>query len=116
MIQKLVPLLALLALMPGPRGLGAEVKTVRVPQGGEVPEVVLDDGVLHMTYGQGLPGNGYYVCSRDGGKTFTDPVQLNHDPDTVTTGHERGPRLALGKDGVVHVLWMGYYKKGGGVM
>jgi hypothetical protein len=115
-MQRLVPLLTLLALVPAMPGLCAEVKTVRVPQGGEVPEVVLDGaGVLHMTYGRGLPGNGYYVRSRDGGKTFTDPVQLNHDPDTVTTGHERGPKLALGMDGVIHVVWMGYYKRGGGI-
>jgi hypothetical protein len=117
MIQRSLPLLALLALMAGVPGRCAEVKTLRVPHGGEVPEVVLDgEGVLHMTYGWGLPGNGYYVCSRDGGKSFTEPVQLNHDPDTVTTGRERGPKLALGKGGVIHVVWMGYYKKAGGII
>jgi hypothetical protein len=99
-----------------PLGLGAEVKTIRVPRGGEVPEVVLDaKGVLHMTYGRGAPGNGYYVQSTDMGKTFSRPLQLNQRKDTVTTGMERGPKLAVGKDGVLHVVWLGYYKKGGGV-
>jgi hypothetical protein len=99
-----------------PAGDCAEVKTIRVPDGGEVPEVVLDArGVLHVTYGRGAPGNAYYVQSSDFGKTFTRPVQLNRRADTVTTGMERSPKLALGKDGVVHVVWLGYYKQGGGV-
>jgi hypothetical protein len=93
-----------------------DVRTVRVPDRGQVPEVVLDArGVWHVTYGRGLPGNAYYVQSRDGGKTFTKPVRLNANPDTVTTGMERGPKLALGKHGIIHVVWLGYYKKGGGV-
>jgi hypothetical protein len=114
MIRKFAPLCMLFSLAPA--GDCAEVKTLRVPGGGEVPEVVLDaNRVLHMTYGRGAPGNGYYVQSRDLGKTFTRPVQLNQRADTVTTGMERGPKLALGKDGVLHVVWLGYYKKGGGV-
>jgi hypothetical protein len=28
---------------------------------------------------------------------------------------ERGPKLALGKDGVIHVVWIRFYKQGGGV-
>ena len=93
----------------------AEVRSVRVPGGGQVPDVKLDPaGVLHMTYGTGLPGDAFYVQSKDGGKTFSPPVKLNTKAATVTTGMERGPRLALGKDGVIHVLWQGWYKTGGG--
>src|SRR5687767_6770972 len=87
----------------------AEVRTVRVPAGGQVPDVKLDGaGVLHMTYGNGLPGDAFYAQSRDSGRTFSRPVKLNTKAATVTTGMERGPRLALGKDGVIHVLWQGY--------
>jgi hypothetical protein len=94
----------------------AEVKTIRVPHRGEVPEVVLDaQGVLHMTYGRGLPGNAYYVRSSDCGKTFSEPVQLNRQEEVVTVTTERGPKLAIGKDGSVHVVWLGYYKAGGGI-
>ena len=104
-----------LAIVPGLAR--AEVRTVRPPDGGQVPDIVVDAaGVLHMTYGVNQAGNAFYVRSTDGGKTFTKPVQLNKRPDTVTTGMERGPRLALGKDGVIHVLWGGHYKKGGGVI
>ncbi|HEV3262507.1 MAG TPA: sialidase family protein [Gemmataceae bacterium] len=111
-----LPLWVLLTISASTPGTHADVKTVRVPHGGEVPEVFLDaKGVLHMAYGRGLPGNGYYVQSRDGGKTFTKPVQVNRHPDTVTTGRERGPKLAVGKDGVVHVVWLGEYKETGGV-
>ena len=114
MIRRLALLHALFLLAPACPS--AEVKAIRVPRGGEVPEVVLDaKGVLHMTYGRGAPGNGFYVQSKVLGKTFTAPVQLNQRTDTVTTGMERGPKLALGKDGVLHVVWLGYYKKGGGV-
>jgi hypothetical protein len=114
MIRRLALLHAFFLLAPA--CLCAEVKAIRVPRGGEVPEVVLEaKGVLHVTYGRGAPGNGYYVQSKDLGKTFTAPVQLNQRADTVTTGMERGPKLALGKDGVLHVVWLCYYKKGGGV-
>ncbi len=108
-------LLGTLALL-ATHGRSTEVVRVRVPHGGAVPEVVLDaGGVLHMTYGRGAPGNAYYVESRDHGRTFSRPVRLNRRTDTVTTGGERGPKLALGKDGMIHVVWLGFYKTGGGV-
>jgi hypothetical protein len=94
----------------------AEVRTIRAPNSGQVPDVAVDaQGTLHMTYGVGQGGNAFHVQSGDGGKTFTKPVQLNRRADTVTTGMERGPRIALGKDGVIHVVWHGYYKRGGGM-
>lgn len=100
----------------GAPGLGAKVRVVHAPRGAEVPEVVLDQqGVLHMAYGRGAPGDAFYVRSADRGRTFTRPVRLNRRAGTVTTGGERGPKIALGKDGVVHVVWLGYYQKGGGV-
>jgi hypothetical protein len=112
----LLPLFALLASAACAAGSRAEIKIVRVPDGGQVPEVVLDSkGVLHLTYGRGSPGNAYYVQSHNGGRSFTPPVQLNRQPNTVTTGMERGPKLAVGKDGIVHVTWLGYYKIGGGI-
>jgi hypothetical protein len=93
----------------------AEVRAVRAPDNGQVPEAVIDaKGILHLAYGSGQSGNAFYVRSTDGGKTFTKPVRINQRADTVTCGMERGPRLALGKDGVIHSCWDGFYKKGGG--
>jgi hypothetical protein len=87
---------------------------VRTPNGGQVPEVVPDArGVWHLTYG--LQQDAYYVASRDGGKTFTAPVRLNQRAGTVTVGGERGPKVALGQDGSIHVVWLGHYQKGGGM-
>jgi hypothetical protein len=95
--------------------LAAEVRSLTLPAGARVPDVAQDaGGVIHATYGTGLPGDGCYIRSADGGKTFSTPVKLNQRGGTVTTGMERGPKLALGKDGVIHVVWLAYYKKGGG--
>ena len=87
---------------------------IRTPNSGLVPEVSLDkNGILHMTYGK--DSDGYYVQSRDGGKTFSSPVQLNRRPGTVTVGGERGPKIAIGKDGAIHVAWLGDYQRKGGI-
>ncbi|NCO34991.1 MAG: exo-alpha-sialidase [Armatimonadetes bacterium] len=87
---------------------------VRVPNSGLVPEAVCDaKGILHLAYGIG--NEAYYVQSNDAGKTFSAPVLLNRRSGTVTVGGERGPKLAVGKDGVIHVVWLGHYQRGGGV-
>lgn len=88
--------------------------TIRTPQQGRVPEVALDQqGVLHLAYGKDQ--DGYYVQSRDQGKTFTAPVKINQRASTITVGAERGVKIALGKDGVIHAVWLGHYQKGGGI-
>jgi hypothetical protein len=93
---------------------GTPVSVIRIPDGGLVPEVLLDQqGVLHMAYGR--DSDGYYVQSRDGGKTFTKPVKINQRPDMVTVGGERGPKIAIGKDGAIHVAWLGQYQRNGGI-
>ncbi|MBI4454502.1 MAG: hypothetical protein HY644_01240 [Acidobacteria bacterium] len=92
----------------------AAVRTIRTPHGAETPEALLDSkGILHLAYGLG--NDAYYVQSRDGGRTFTNPVRLNQRVSTVTVGGERGPKLALGKDGMIHVVWLGHYQRGGGI-
>lgn len=96
--------------------LWADVRIVRIPKGGQVPDVVRDvKGTLHVVYGNGLPGDAFYLQSTDEGLTFSRAVRLNQRAATVTTGMERGPKIALGKDGMIHVVWLGYYRKGGGV-
>ncbi|MBS1810392.1 MAG: hypothetical protein JST84_19670 [Acidobacteria bacterium] len=82
---------------------------------GRVPEVVQDRrGVLHLTYGK--ENDGYYVQSRDGGKTFSPAIKVNQRAGTVTVGGERGVKIALGKDGIIHLVWLGHYQKGGGIL
>lgn len=90
------------------------IVTIHAPHQGRVPEVALDQkGVLHLVYGQ--EQDGFYVQSRDGGKTFTAPVQVNQRAGTITVGAERGVKIALGKDGTIHLVWLGHYQKGGGI-
>ncbi|MBA3257752.1 MAG: hypothetical protein H0T64_14065, partial [Pyrinomonadaceae bacterium] len=91
---------------------GTPVSVIRTPDGGLVPEVSLDkQGVLHLAYGKG--SDGYYVQSRDGGKTFSSPVQLNRRAGIVAVGGERGPKIAIGKDGAIQVAWLG--QRSGGI-
>ena len=90
------------------------IVTIRTPNQGRVPEVVLDQrDVLHLAYGKDQ--DGYYVQSRDGGRTFGAPVKVNQRAGTITVGAERGVKIAVGKDGVIHVVWLGHYQKGGGI-
>jgi hypothetical protein len=61
------------------------------------------DGVLHMVYGLG--DNALYVRSKDNGGTFSSPVKVNSSGKVCLTMGERGPKLALGRDGSIHVVW-----------
>ena len=90
------------------------VTPIQTPNQGRVPEIAQDKkGVLHLTYGK--DNDAFYVQSHDGGKSFSAPVKLNQRPDTVTVGGERGAKIVLGKNGMIHVVWLGHYRLGGGV-
>jgi hypothetical protein len=93
---------------------GPDVKIIRVPNGGIQPQVAVDKkGVVHMTYFKGEPAHGdvFYVTSKDWGTTFSSPIQVNSEPGTaIASGTIRGPRLAIGKNGRVHVAWNGTSK------
>jgi hypothetical protein len=83
----------------------------RVPNDGMKPSASLDEaGVLHLVYFGGKPqeGDAFYVTSRDGGATFSAPLRVNSQAGSVlgATGI-RGPKLALGGNGRVHVAWNG---------
>ena len=87
------------------------VAVIRVPNGGAYPQVQTDGrGRMHMIYFKGDPRHGdiFYVRSDDGGKTFTQPLRVNSQPDSaLIIGTIRGPHLAIGKNERVHVAWMG---------
>lgn len=68
------------------------------------------DGTVHMIYFKGDPGAGnvYYVQKAPNASGFTKPVRVNNHPGSaIAAGTVRGPQMALGKDGRVHVAWMG---------
>lgn len=90
---------------------GKKVTTLRVPNGGIQPQVVVDGkGAVHMIYFSGPPMHGdlFYVRSQDGGATFSNAIQINSQPGSaVATGNVRGAHVAVGKNARVHVAWMG---------
>ncbi len=80
------------------------VRMVKAPAGCFVPDVAVDaKGVLHMVYALNLQA--YYIQSADNGTTFTAPVQVNSAGTVCFKMGERGPKLAVGSDGVIHVVW-----------
>lgn len=87
------------------------VDVLRVPDAGIQPDVVVDAaGVLHLVYLAGSPGNAdvFYTSSRDGGQHFAPRVRVNSQPGSaIATGTIRGAQLALGRNGLVHVVWNG---------
>jgi hypothetical protein len=104
-------LLPAAGLLPGASGPPRRVAVLRVPQGGIQPQVAVDGkGVVHMIYFAGDPAHGdlYYVRSRDAGSSFSRPLQVNSQPGSaIAVGNIRGARLAIGRNGRVHVAWNG---------
>jgi hypothetical protein len=70
-----------------------------------VPDAEISaDGAIHIAYVGGK--DAWYVKSIDDGKTLSAPLRINSEPGTVHPPNMfRGPDLALGKNGRVHVIW-----------
>ena len=93
------------------QGAMPDVRIVQLPEGALVPDAVMDGGgVLHMVYGLG--DNAWYVRSADNGGTFSSPVRVNTEGKVTLKMGERGPKLALGKDGAIHVVWADQWSPG----
>jgi hypothetical protein len=88
-----------------------KVTSLRVPDQGIQPQVAVDGkGIVHLIYFRGEARNGdlFYVRSQDGGATFSRPLRVNSQPGSaIAVGNIRGAHLAIGKNGRVHVAWMG---------
>ncbi len=90
---------------------GNSVTVIAAPIGSLVPDVFLDNaGVLHMVYAKNQ--NAYYVKSIDNGITFSNPVLINTSGSVEYNMGERGPKLSVGNDGVIHVAWMDHWNSG----
>jgi len=112
MIAKTAILAAAILALPAlqvetpPRAAGREipVRMSRVPEPGIAPAVAVGpDGAVHLVYGG--DGKVFYARSTDGGRTFSPAVQVNTSSKTMGGG-ERGPKIALGRGGALHVVWM----------
>ncbi len=91
------------------------VSLVRLPMHGIQPQVMTDaKGTAHIVFlaGKERASDVYYV-TRKAGK-FSLPMKVNAIPGSaVAVGTIRGPHLALGKYGRVHVAWNGSQAAGG---
>lgn len=88
-----------------------EVRLLRTPNQGIQPQAVVDArGVVYLIdyKGDAAAGDVYYMRSDDGGVTFSKPMRVNSRPGSaVAMGTIRGPHMALGRNGRVHVSWNG---------
>jgi hypothetical protein len=89
----------------------AAVETLRISGNGVQPQVVVDTAKnVHVIYLAGDPNAAdiFYIHSADGGLSFSKPVRVNSQPHSaMAIGTVRGAQLALGKNGRLHVAWMG---------
>jgi hypothetical protein len=87
------------------------VTFARVPDHGLQPQVAVDAmGIVHLIYLTGDPARSdiFYRRSTDGGKNWSKAIRVNSMPGSaIALGTVRGPQLALGRGGSVHVAWMG---------
>jgi len=84
-------------------GNNAGPRRVTVPDGGIVPDVAKAGEALHLVFGG--DGHAYYARSTNDGRTFSPAVRLSNDSSKASLGHERGPKLAIGRDGSIHAAW-----------
>ena len=83
----------------------------RVPDGGRLPQAVIDDaGTVHLVYFKGEPngGNLLYVTRKSSDVTWSwsKPQRVNSEPRTVAgIDPISGGRIALGRHNRLHVAW-----------
>lgn len=92
-------------------GAGEKIAVIRTPNGGIEPQAAVDErGTLHLIYFTGDPNGGdlYYVRREAGATDFSKPVRVNsRRGSALAVGSVRGAHMALGKNGRIHVAWMG---------
>lgn len=96
-------------ILSGPEAQVSRVAVVRLPAGGIQPQVAVDrKGVAHVVYFAGEPANGdlYYTFLNDAGG-FSTPIRITSPGSAIATGTVRGAKLAIGRNGIVHVIWNG---------
>lgn len=102
-------LLLLMGTLWGEAASGQSVVTLPIPNGGRLPQAVVDDdGTVHLVYvvGDAPRGNLMYATRVPGATTWSTPQRVNSAPGTVTGfGPVDGGQLALGPNGRLHVAW-----------
>ncbi len=90
------------------------VVSLKTPSGGLQPQAVVDSlGVIHLIYLYGDPGAAdiAYVRKAPGEQSFSSAIRVNDQPGSaIALGTVRGPHIALGRSGRLHVAWNGSSK------
>ena len=92
-----------------------KVSLIRLPMHGKQPQVVTDaKGVGHIVFLSGKErSTDVFYMTRSNGK-FSKPMKVNAIAGSaVAMGTIRGPHIALGKYGRVHIAWNGSQAGGG---
>lgn len=101
----------MVALVVATSSAPGQVRIERLPEGTLQPQVrATADGTLHMIYFRGEAGAGdiFYARQAANETEFSQAVRVNSQAGSaVAVGTVRGPRMALGRDGRVHVAWVG---------
>ena len=103
--------LAAAAVTAAPGGTidGPRVQHLAVPDGGIQPQAAIDaHGTIHLIYFKGPSSGGdlFYVQRGAHDAAFSAPIRVNGVPGSaIAAGAVRGGRLALGRDGWIHVAW-----------
>lgn len=92
-----------------------DVRCVRVPDNGLQPQIAKGaNGQIHLVYFVGEPSSGdllYRNLAPADRSSWSESIRVNsQDGSAVALGTIRGPHLALGKSGQVHVAWNGSSK------
>lgn len=89
------------------------VELVRVPEGGYQVQAAVDArGSVHAVYLKGDPRSADLLYARLESGRWSTPVRVGNPGSAVGTGTIRGPQVALGRNGRVHVVWFGSEKSG----
>ncbi len=97
-------------ILPSGAAQDAMVTLVRLPNGAVQPQVVTEpSGVAHVVYFRGEAAAGDLFYSRlDLAGAWSAPLRVNSQPaSAIAAGNIRGARVALGRDGQLHVAWNG---------
>ena len=66
------------------------------------------DGAIHVAWRHVYPGDYRDIAlasSRDGARSFSQPVRINEDGWSVTGCPENGPAIVVDRQNVIHVAW-----------
>ena len=112
MIIRIAIVLALLS--PVAQAGPPVVVTTSTPNSGIQPVAEVDaKGNIHLIYfaGEAAHGDIFHAVRLNGAESFSEAVKVNSiDASALAIGTIRGAQLALGRDGHVHVVWMGSNK------